>query len=151
MNSINEIPPESVSWKTVHAREKFNNTGIKLIKGDWYHIQAAVTEQWKDKNITCNADGWKSERFSNPMKKLFQLSERWRVMPEVDWFTLIGTYANHRQNHIALGSECKFMSTFDDELLLSANDIPWLYWNNSGQIKVSIKCLNGQLSSTDDE
>jgi len=124
---------------TVKARYRYNDTGIMLVEGHRYRISCDRDANWKDGNMICNADGWHSSQSPRLTQWVVSCAERWRVIPEVNWFTLIGLYANHQRQPFALGVECEFVALYTDTLLLAANDLPLMRWNNSGELLVRIK------------
>lgn len=131
----------------VHARQPANPTGVTLIAGHRYRVNCDPRTQWQDGRFMCNADGWRSSRAHGSIRWLVKWAERWRLLKETDWFTLIGIYASHPQHAFAVGVHHEFVARFTDALLLTANDLPWMYWNNRGELAVRIQDLGPELHS----
>lgn len=141
MSAAKELLTESKIFVTVHARMRHNSTGIIMKAGSTYRVSVDDSEKWRDGKISCNANGWSTDGVRPPMHWIIKKTERWRLVSDADWFMLAGTYARHRDQVFAIGSHSEFIAIHDDELLLYANDLPWMFWNNRGNLRVSIEHL----------
>ena len=127
----------------IRARCKWNDTGIDLVGGDQYRVTASG--MWFDARYEIDAAGYRSDspivpRASRP---LFKLAERWRRMPSADWFSLVGAVNRDGARLIDLGSALslnagEFTAPATGRLFCFANDLPFMYWNNKGQVLIKI-------------
>ena len=120
---------ESVT-KPILAREKWNDTQINLVAGAEYHFTA--TGLWTDSTIVCNADGYTSP---NP---LLRASERFRRVPKERWFALIGTIQRNKDTSFLIGVEARISPRSTGLLCCFANDVSFMYWNNQGEIQLTV-------------
>ncbi len=114
----------------VTARERWNDTGIEVLRGEEYSLQADGT--WSDASIEKNADGYSSSN------SLFQVTEGFRRIPSAAWFALIGTVGRDLRDAACIGVSGRLQATRDGNLFCFANDLPFMYWNNSGSIRVTV-------------
>lgn len=117
----------------IHAGKKWNRTGILLEAGKTYLFHARGT--WKDWYITCGPAG-----YARTSLKFF---ERFRRVPEADWFSIIGAYDGDPATSFDIGGiltrkNGSHTAPRDGELWCFANDLPWMYWNNSGAIELQV-------------
>ena len=116
--------------RTILASEKWNGTQIKLVAGAQYHCTARG--QWTDSTIVCNADGYTS---SNPV---LRASEWLRRAPNERWFALIGTIERNEANYFLIGVEATIAPKAAGLLYCFANDVSFMYWNNKGEIQLTV-------------
>jgi hypothetical protein len=118
---------------TIHACRKWNQTGIRLDAGKTYVFRASGT--WKDWNINSGPEGY-TRGYLKPFERL-------RRMPEANWFSVIGTYdgdpaARFDIGHLVSKNAGRYTATRSGELWCYANDLPWMHWNNSGEIELEV-------------
>lgn len=124
----------------VEAKLKFSWTRVKLFRGHEYKVWSQKIDTWTDDNITCNADGWRSEELGFMKETVVKLFEDNRRFPEANWFELIGAYDNEEDSRfIRIGQQTDFTAEEDGELYLFANDLKSKYDNNDGLIRVFIE------------
>ncbi len=126
----------------VHARLKYNWSGVKLTKGAVYEFQIDEKEKWKDKDITCGPDGWTSEELPWYQEAVVEFFEKHRRHKDANWFELIGALDDEDDHLFRIakgGPERSYTAKFDAELWTFANDLKSKYDNNKGSIKVRIK------------
>ena len=119
------------------ARKEWNNTQIRLVAGEEYHLKASG--QWTDWYIVCDADGWPSG-LSNLLFGLNLLSEAtkgFRRVPEERLFTLIGSI-DQKAPYFRIGVEASISPQSTGTLYCFANDVSFMYWNNFGEIQLTI-------------
>lgn len=121
-------PGESLSMG-VHADAKWNDTTLQLRKGERYDLRAA--RNWYDASICSSADGYPSGSL------FFRLCERFRRVPKANWFALIGGIGQTGSGAFVIGHACEFEATEDGILYCFANDLPFMYWNNSGWLELT--------------
>jgi hypothetical protein len=116
---------------TVAARRLWNDTGVVLEQGRTYRFTAAG--EWVDAWNRCGPDGYASNNV------FLRLAEWARRDPPEPWFALIGAHAHDLSTRFAIGagSECQPRQT--GELTCFANDVPFFYWNNRGEISLTIE------------
>ena len=130
MQQSSQLPPPV----KVCSRERWNDTGIQVSAGETYHFKA--TGQWNDASIVCGPEGYESKNF------ILRISERLRRVPGARWFALIGVLNHDLSTAFVIGQGGK--QTFATGGLLScfANDVSFMYWNNSGSVEVKITRLS---------
>jgi len=104
-----------------------NRIGM-LEAGVTYRIEPLPDQKWIDGWIHCDPDGYE-KWYLAPFR-------RWRRQPEAAWFALIGVIGHEAPFEI--GSGTVVTPTVDAELFCYANDIPFMYWNNRGEIEVEV-------------
>ncbi|GMU28352.1 MAG: hypothetical protein AMXMBFR17_18920 [Candidatus Jettenia caeni] len=116
--------------KTIRASKKWNNTQIRPVAGEEYHFKASG--QWKDWNIVCDADGYISPNL------LLRATEWLRRVPKECWFTLIGSLDGDKDTCFRIGVEARISPKLTGTLYCFANDINLMYWNNRGEIQLTV-------------
>jgi len=109
---------------------KYNNTGIKLKAGQTLTIECDLSDKWKDLWVECNYDGWNSH------VAMFPFVKKCKDLPNEN---LMKMCAQIGTKLYAIGKEATITVEEDGELILFANDIKYLRWNNSGSIDVTIR------------
>lgn len=113
---------------TIKSDQKWNDTGMDLIKGQTYSYQAVG--QWIDWYIPSDANG-----FSKPLMDLFSWTKR---TPSAKWFQLIGVVDKNPSHTVCLGNKGVFTSPASGRLWAYANDAELAYFNNSGAIELEV-------------
>jgi hypothetical protein len=117
------------AWATIAAREKWNDTGILLVAGNEYELHASG--EWYDQKNACGPDGYPSPNLA------LRLSEWMRREPRERWFTLIGA-VEKRGPAFPIGSGRRWQPSASGILHCFANDVSFMYWNNSGEVRLTI-------------
>ena len=115
----------------VDARRRWNDSGVVVEAGQRYRISVAPTETWKDWFVTSGPDG-----YTKWILKPFEFMRRASNAP---WFALMASV--NRSEPTLVGRECEFEADRCGRLELFANDLPFMYWNNSGRITVSVELI----------
>jgi len=115
----------------VHARRRWNDSGVVVEAGQRYRISVAPTETWKDWFVTSGPDGY--------TKCILKPLEFMRRASNAPWFALMASV--NRSEPIFVGQECEFEADGSGRLEFFANDLPFMYWNNSGRITVSVELI----------
>jgi hypothetical protein len=115
----------------VNSRIPWNHTSIAVQTGEVYELAAAADSVWNDASTRVSAAGYESARLA-----LFRFLRRRRDAP---WFELIGGVdeSENRTFRIGVGTTVTLQDT--GELVLYANDVRFMYWNNSGTIDVTVR------------
>jgi hypothetical protein len=137
-----------LSCKPLPAHCKDYRTGIILEMHKTYRIRAVAAPDLKDKTISCpSANGFLS---SHPEKAfarfILRKTERFRRVPSASWFCLIAYIHRaglplgkaHRASYQMIGSEAVITPDYPGELICFLNDLPCMYSNNSGSVKLEI-------------
>ena len=133
----------------VQAGSRWNDTGMDLHSGLRYRF--TIKGQWKDAGIRSTARGYRSDdhQISSYMRPVFRLAERWRRMPTANWFSLICTIGRNPEHWINIGGKMALNTDQVDitapvsgRLYCTANDLPLMYFNNSGQLTLTIEPLS---------
>ena len=118
------------------ARKEWNNTQIRLVAGEEYHFKASG--QWTDWFTVCDADGWSYSGLLSPLNLLLLEATKWsRRVPEERLFTLIGSI-DQKVPYFGIGVEARIAPASTGTLYCFANDASFAYWNNWGEIQLTI-------------
>jgi hypothetical protein len=134
----------------VKARSKWNASGIRLLAGKNYSFEVLDQKaRWQDATIVTDADGWtpKSQKDLSYFEKLFiGLTEPLRRTANQNWFYLMGMVAEIGEKQFPIGKKTQkpYAVTTSGEFCAYANDLPWMYGNNSGSIKLRVKISDNQ-------
>ena len=112
------------------ARPHWNATGIHLVRGGRYRMRASG--RWRDWFIPHGADGDPSQIF------YMRWFEPLRRMPHQNWFMLIGALNRDASTAFPIGCGRNYSATQDGELTCFANDVPGFYWNNRGEVDLTV-------------
>ena len=127
----------------VGSAEKYSWSGIKLEKDAHYQFTIADDQQWKDGDITCSPTGWKSEELPWYKETVVELMEGKRRCPDANWFELIGSL-DEGGDLFRIGrggSHASYQAKKDGMLYAFANDLKAMYFNNHGEIQVTVTRL----------
>jgi len=115
----------------VDSRNPLNYSGIFLEEGSTYNFESAADQKWNDWYIRTDADGYDTQAL--------RWFERFRRIPSQNWLKLIGTLDTTLDDPIIIGKKLSgFKAAKSGELILFANDVPQMYWNNSRAIALTI-------------
>jgi hypothetical protein len=117
----------------IDARPKWNDTSAQLIKGRRYRLIAIGT--WYDASIACGPEGYKS------FNLFFRLCERFRRAPRADWFCLVGAINRDPSTLFTIGRSATIQAIQGGALTCFANDLPFMYGNNSGSLQLAVEEL----------
>lgn len=112
---------------TVKARDRSNRVA-DLEPGITYEIEVAPGATWKDAFIEAGPQGY-TAWWLKPFERL-------RRHPESPWFALIGAVEDGE--HFLIGRGTVVPTRSGGELRCYANDVDFMYWNNSGSIDVVV-------------
>ncbi|WP_283196059.1 hypothetical protein [Rhizobium sp. AN80A] len=113
--------------KSIPADQRWTRV-CDLRQGATYAFKASGT--WTDWYIKKSANGYESP-WLEPVAKC-------KVMPDKPWFVLVGAIDKDKSTAFAIGESLKPWSAPRDGILYCcANDIPWMYWNNSGAVELT--------------
>jgi hypothetical protein len=115
---------------TIEAKRKWNDTGIELVSGHEYVFTAAG--QWNDWGTVCDADGYASPN------QMLKATEWLRRSPRSRWFALIGALDANKLTQFEIGTGRSMIMPASGILTCFANDLTWMYWNNSGSVHLSV-------------
>lgn len=123
----------------VMAKPKYNWAGVKLIKGASYSFSVEDDDTWTDKDTECGPAGWDTDDLPWYKEGAFHVAERFRRLPEANWFALVGAHGDEDDELFLIGeSNQPHVAKKDAELYLFANDLPVAYGNNSGSLMVTV-------------
>jgi hypothetical protein len=116
----------------VDAREQWNRTGLILTEGQSYSFYVPGEEFWRDGALEVTADGY-TRFWLSPFGYL-------KRVPRANWFRLVGQIGHLPSERFVIGMGLSgHAPRVTGELVCFANDIPWMYWNNSGLIKLTVR------------
>jgi hypothetical protein len=117
------------SAMTIDAALHWNKTGYHLVAGHTYRLHAHG--QWKDASHKCGPTGysvWYLAAFA-PIRRYVR----------APWFALIGTVSG--ADAFVIGDGRDWTAPRDGELWCYANDVWFMYGNNTGAISLDIEDL----------
>ncbi|PSB01658.1 hypothetical protein C7B64_17200 [Merismopedia glauca CCAP 1448/3] len=120
--------------QTIKAKNRWNDTNIIITEGETYRFQSSGL--WKDMYKTCDANGYTSTNI------LLHSTEWLRRFSTANWFALIGAIDHNKQSFFAIGNEATITIKKVGLFSCFANDVSFMYWNNSGEIQLAIKRLD---------
>lgn len=122
----------------VFANKNINPTGIKVTKKEIFVFN--VSGLWKDLMIESDANGWNGKTVFPFAPWIYDnhFLDSQKVFPGANYMKLIGKVG---EISFEIGNAKNLSITMPEsgELTLYANDIPLLYFNNSGFITVKIE------------
>jgi hypothetical protein len=114
----------------VLAKPHWNPTGIQLTAGERYSISAQG--RWVDWYIPHGPEGDPSDSF------YLKAVEHLRRMPKENWFELIGALNSDIATAFPIGKGCEYTAQATGELTCFANDVEGFYFNNYGQVLLTV-------------
>ena len=124
----------------VEANQYWNNSGLLLEEGVRYRVDIKDGETWRDARQEATATGW-----NKPETGLLKLlREMFARDTSKGLFHLLGAVHGKCEDGRACGYQFpiengkSFMATDSGEFCAFANDLPFMYWNNRGEIEISI-------------
>ena len=132
----------------VGSAEKYSWSGIRLERGGHYAFEIADDQYWEDADIKCSPAGWKSEELPWYKETVVGMMESKRRCPAANWFELIGSLDESVDLfRIGRGSKrASYRAKQDGTLYAFANDMEAFYFNNHGQIEVTVRRLAAPAS-----
>ncbi|MCP1630384.1 hypothetical protein J2T25_003354 [Citrobacter amalonaticus] len=131
------VPPlasRRVKQTQIRARDKWVETDLFVEQGVRYFFRA--TGKWCDMNHCCDANGYTVDYLN-----FARLWLRCRHEPAT-WFTLIGTIDKSTDTMFVIGDGARlnngWIAPRSGELVVFANDISGMYWNNFGSVVLEI-------------
>jgi hypothetical protein len=113
--------------RSIPARERWTRV-CDIRQGAAYAFTASG--QWNDWNIPADPVGY-DRAWLRPFAGL-------RVMPKEQWFALIGSIDQDTDTAFLIGASYPSWIAWKTGVLYCfANDIPWMYWNNSGAVELT--------------
>lgn len=117
----------------VPANKKWVDTEIDIAPREVYMFRAEG--KWKDWYNECDADGYKSHG-------AVSLVEKWRRVPNANWFKLIGALDYDESSYFPVGTGLEYRASRGGRLCCFANDLNCMYWNNHGALQLSVlRCM----------
>ncbi|MEG1422098.1 MAG: hypothetical protein RSA95_14430 [Citrobacter sp.] len=138
MNNLALSPPFAsshlVMMTKVSARDEWVDTHLFVVQGAMYFFRA--TGQWWDAFIRCDANGY-NLWYMNPARDRLRCQ-----MEAATWFTLIGAIEESTDTMFVIGDGTRFNNGWiapgSGRLMVFANDMPGMYWNNFASITLEI-------------
>src|SRR5687768_140660 len=130
------IEPTTPRSATIRARRDWNSTGITVMAGHTYQLEA--TGKWTDLIITRDANGYATDEAPFLSRASLRKHEARRRMPHENWFVLVGGIDRDHTTTFRIGTGCVYVAPRTGELTCFANDDPSFYWNNWGSIELMV-------------
>ncbi len=121
----------------IRAESYWNASGLILEKGATYNFEVNEESTWKDASKDATAVGWKATGFLLAMRSLARA-------PDQKYFYFMGALRGACydgltcEEQFPIGKKAQFTAPADGEFCSFANDIPFMYWNNSGSLIIEI-------------
>lgn len=116
----------------VCARDRSTDTHIDVVAGQRLRFEAVG--YWSDWGTRCDADGYDAW-YLRPTRAL------WRV-PTAPLFSLCASIIGDATTDFAVGRSATIAMPSSGRLALFANDVAFMYRNNSGELTVTIEALD---------
>jgi hypothetical protein len=113
----------------ISARETWTDTTVEMAPGEEYELSADGL--WVDFYIPSSPNGF----FFLPER----LVKRFLRHPPANFFALIGSLNRSPNQQFFIGEQCKYKAEVAGRLFCFANDVPGFYWNNWGNVDLTIK------------
>ncbi len=114
----------------VLAKPHWNATGIQLSAGERYSMSAAG--RWVDWYIPHGPEG-------DPSDSLYMKAfEPLRRVKDANWFELIGALDSDIATAFPIGKGRDYAAQKNGELTCFANDVEGFYFNNYGQVTLTV-------------
>ena len=127
------LEPGTFKEVKIKANQYYNRTKVRLEKGAKYTFEVLGDPTWTDAFIKSSAEGDSRKGF------LFRFFNRWLRLRDVKWFKLLGSIGLSDDTVFEIGAKLSnFEVANEGELVCFANDIPFFYWNNRGEITLKI-------------
>lgn len=124
----------------IDSQEKWNRTGIEVRPGERYAFRAEGS--WIDLTIYTTARGYETREAPALSRWFLSLFEGSLRMPGQNWFALVGTVGRSESTAFVIGERLDgWMPTAAGELWCFANDVPWAYFNNHGEVTLTVTRL----------
>jgi len=120
----------------IDARLCWNVTDMILEAGREYNFSAVGT--WRDASIVCNANGYPPPALNPLQTVVLKPFEPFRRMPSAPWFALIGAIDKDMSTAFIIGCSKRLTVMKTGVLTCFANDVPFMYWNNSGMVMLTV-------------
>jgi hypothetical protein len=128
------LEPGQEQVVSASARERWNHTGVVVSAGEVYEFAALAGSVWKDASHEVSAKGYELSRLA-PFRPF-------RRHKEAPWFELIGGIGESEAETFRVAERNTVTMSATGELVLYANDAGFMYWNNSGSIKVNVRRIS---------
>lgn len=120
----------------VKANDGQGKTGLNLSKGQKLRMRVEPGQTWCDLTTVCGPEGWNTW--------LYSLFNCLKVIPSSNYLRLI--YGVNGEGAVAYGEVgldgwTYYVADKDGELTLLPNDVPALYFNNTGSIVVEVELV----------
>jgi hypothetical protein len=120
----------------IKANRWSNTTNIRLEEGESYRFYSSG--MWTDGGTPpCTAAGYSSPKLER--------WERLRREPQAKWFSIIGRVENRKETQFDIGNllerRASYKAVTSGVLYCFANDVWFMYWNNSGAVDLQIEKL----------
>ena len=114
----------------IYASQKWNNTRVQVSAGETYRFEAKG--EWIDWHNKCGPEGYDSTNF------ILRSAEKLRRIPSAKWFALIGLVNQDLATAFVISNGVTKTFNQNGILYCFANDVPFMYWNNKGDIQLTI-------------
>lgn len=135
---MSDAPTPVTSRRTapIDARLCWNVTDLMLEAGHSYDFSATGT--WRDANIVCDAGGYPPPTLSALQAVILKPFESLRRVPAWPWFSLVGAIDQDMRTAFLIGRGGRVTAPKTGMLTCFANDVPFMYWNNSGIVTLTV-------------
>ncbi|MFC1602942.1 DUF2235 domain-containing protein [Pseudomonadota bacterium] len=148
VNHVNKCAVKTM----VDANQYLNNSGLVLEKGVKYRVDFNEKQRWMDAGQQATPTGW--EPAETGVAKFFR--KMLARDTNVELFHLMGAIYGECEDGYYCGEEFPikagepFEATASGEFCTFANDLPFMYWNNSEEIEIRISRVSDEACKGED-
>lgn len=127
-----QLQPGQSARPEVRARNKFSADTLEVATGEQYLLSCDDQQFWTDLFKKYTPDG-----YDNALGRMVGLRFQGAYC-----FCLCGIYGQDEGTDFAIGSKLLLDVSRAGRISFFANDVPWMYWNNSGGINLDIRRIS---------
>lgn len=115
----------------IRSRRRWNRTGVEVQPGQEYLLTGYG--RWRDLFDPSDPGGHDGSTW------IYRVADSRRRAPHLPWFSLVGALDRDTSTFFAIGLESTWSAPRAGEITCFANDVSFMYWNNSGSVSLSIE------------
>ena len=105
------------------SKTDYSASGVFVERGERYHFEVDPNQRWRDGDIVCGPEGWRSSALSGFKRRAVEALESRRRYQFAPWFVIIGAVENDGDNQFSIGKGIKWTMPSRGELFTYANDV----------------------------
>ena len=133
-SKLNRLQQGDSAVVLVRANVRWNHTGLYVKKGEEYQFLPLPGQYWVDLIIPATAEG-----YSLALTEWYMsLAKNLKHLPGQKWMALGGAIGEVDKTAFLIGDSAQYAMETEGEIICFANDAKGFFWNNIGQMWVSI-------------